>query len=127
MEKLIISTEKLDAGVPLVLVKLSGTVETANASSLEEALNSVIEEDYFRIIVDLSDVSYISSAGWGIFISQIKRVRRNSGDIKLAGMTAEVLEVFDLLEFQNILRPYPGADEAIESFQSASASKAQKN
>ncbi|UCH85322.1 MAG: STAS domain-containing protein, partial [Candidatus Latescibacterota bacterium] len=101
MEKLIISEERLHASVPLTLLSLKGTIETTNASTLEEAIDRIIEEECYRIVVDLGGVSYISSAGWGIFISEIKRVRRNAGDIKLAAMTAPVREVFDLLEFNN--------------------------
>ena len=86
MEKLIISEERLSSDIPVVLLSLKGTIETTNASTLEDAIERVIGDDCFRIIVDLSEVTYISSAGWGIFISEIKRVRREAGDIKLASM-----------------------------------------
>ena len=90
MEKLIISEEKIASVNPMVLLSLKGTIETTNATTLEDAIERILGEACFRIVVDLSDVTYISSAGWGIFISEIKRIRRNSGDIKLAGMTPEV-------------------------------------
>jgi len=70
-------------------------------------------------------VTYISSAGWGIFISEIKRIRRNGGDIKLAAMSPEVREVFDLLEFGNILKPYESASDALRDFSSPSNSSTQ--
>lgn len=116
MQKLIISEEKLDTKDPAVLLSLKGTIETTNASTLEEILRKIISEKCYRIIVDLSGVSYISSAGWGIFISEIKRIRGNGGDIKLASMTREVREVFDLLEFNNILKPYATTEEAMKAF-----------
>jgi anti-anti-sigma factor len=126
MEKLIISEERLNAPVPLTLLSLKGTIETTNASTLEEAIDRIIEDRCFRIVVDLAGVTYISSAGWGIFISEIKRVRRNAGDIKLAAMTAPVREVFDLLEFNNILRPYPDRGDAVRDFQSATGAKTEE-
>ncbi len=116
MEKLIISEERIGDDTPVVLVRLTGTVETTNASVLEEALERIINGKCFRIVVDLSEVSYVSSAGWGIFISEIKRIRRNGGDIKLATMVPEVREVFDLLEFNNILKPYGTKEEALRDF-----------
>ncbi len=126
MEKLIISEERLNSPTALTLLTLKGTIETTNASSLEEAIDRIIEDRCFRIVVDLSNVTYISSAGWGIFISEIKQVRRNAGDIKLAAMTAPVREVFDLLEFNNILKPYAGKDEAVRDFRSAAGAKAEE-
>lgn len=126
MEKLIISEERLSAPFPLTLLSLKGTIETTNASTLEEAIDRIIEERCFRIVVDLAGVTYISSAGWGIFISEIKRVRRNAGDIKLAAMTAPVREVFDLLEFNNILKPYPDKREAVRDFRSTTGAKTEE-
>jgi len=123
MEKLIISEERLNSPVSLTLLSLKGTIETTNASTLEEAINRIINERCFRIVVDLAGVTYISSAGWGIFISEIKRVRRNSGDIKLSAMTAPVREVFDLLEFNNILKPYRDKDDAVRDFHSVAGIK----
>ena len=119
MEKLIISEENVNPRDRVVLLNLKGTIETTNAGTLEDVIGRIINGKCFRIIVDLSGVTYISSAGWGIFISEIKRVRRESGDIKLAAMRPEVREVFDLLEFNNILRPYPDKLEALKDFQSA--------
>ena len=128
MEKLIISEEEVESDDPTVLISLKGAIETTNASTLEDAISRLIEERCYRIVVDLSEVSYISSAGWGIFISEIKRVRREEGDIKLTSMRPEVREVFELLEFNNILRPYDIKDEAISDFDpSPQKSKARKS
>ena len=122
MGKLIISEEKINGKHPTVLISLKGTIETTNASMLEETLERIINENCFRIVVDLNGVNYVSSAGWGIFISEIKRIRRSGGDIKLAAMTPEVREVFDLLEFNNILKPYVTREEALQAFLTTSKS-----
>ena len=116
MERLIISEERTGADNSLTLLTLSGTIETTNASGLEETLERIINDKCYRIVVDLGSVKYISSAGWGIFISEIKRIRRNEGDIKLAAMTPEVREVFELLEFNSILKPFDDKESAVSDF-----------
>ncbi len=121
MEKLIIAQESVNPREKVVLLNLKGTIETTNAGTLEDVIERIINDECYKIVVDLSQVTYVSSAGWGIFISEIKRVRRESGDIKLAAMRPEVREVFDLLEFNNILKPYPDKVEAIRDFKSADA------
>ncbi|HKW14986.1 MAG TPA: STAS domain-containing protein [Candidatus Krumholzibacteria bacterium] len=121
MEKLVISEERAGANPPVAVLTLKGTIETTNASGLEETLARIVDERCYRIVVDLGAVTYISSAGWGIFISEIKRIRRNGGDIKLAAMSPEVREVFDLLEFGNILKPYERPADALRDFASASS------
>jgi anti-sigma B factor antagonist len=122
MEKLVISEERAGTGLPVCVLTLKGTIETTNASGLEETLTRIVDERCFRIVVDLGGVTYISSAGWGIFISEIKRIRRNGGDIKLAAMSPEVREVFDLLEFGNILKPFERTTDALREFASTSDS-----
>jgi len=117
MEKLIISEERTNSERPISLITLKGAIETTNAAGLEDTLRRIIGDRCFRIVVDLAGVNYISSAGWGIFISEIKRIRRNGGDIKLAGMTPEVREVFELLEFNSILKPFNVTSEAIREFE----------
>jgi len=125
MEKLVISEERAGSNPPVAVLTLKGTIETTNASGLEETLTRIVDESCYRIVVDLGSVTYISSAGWGIFISEIKRIRRNGGDIKLAAMSPEVREVFDLLEFGNILKPYESASDALRDFSSPSNSSTQ--
>jgi len=61
-------------------------------------------------------VDYISSAGWGIFISEIKGIRERGGDLKLVRMIPDVYEVFELLEFHYILKAYDSIEEAIRDF-----------
>jgi anti-sigma B factor antagonist len=121
MEKLVISEERLKGEKPVSVITLRGTVETTNAAGLEDTLQRVIDDHCYRIVVDLSDVSYVSSAGWGIFISEIKRIRRNGGDIKLAAMRPEVREVFELLEFNSILRPFEDRRRAVKDFDTVDA------
>jgi len=101
------------------VLKVSGYLDTTTASELETALDGLLGKKEIKIVVDLSGVNYISSAGWGIFIGEIKEIRHKGGDIKLSGMSGDVYEVFQLLEFNSILEAYEKADEAIASFEEA--------
>jgi anti-sigma B factor antagonist len=98
------------------ILRVSGYVDTTTSPELERRLQALLREKRYHIVVDLSRVEYISSAGWGIFISEIREIREKGGDLKLAGMIPDVREVFDLLEFENILQSYSDADLAAASF-----------
>ena len=98
------------------VLKVSGYLDTTTASELETALYSLLNKEERKIVIDLAGVDYISSAGWGIFISEIKDIRRKGGDLKLAGMTGDVYEVYQLLEFSSILEAYDSADLAAAAF-----------
>jgi anti-sigma B factor antagonist len=98
------------------ILRVSGYVDTTTSPDLERRLQALLREKRYHVVVDLSRVEYISSAGWGIFISEIREIREHSGDLKLAGMIPDVKEVFDLLEFENILQAYSDASLAAASF-----------
>jgi len=98
------------------VLRVSGYVDTTTSPDLERRLQSLLRDKRYHVVVDLAHVEYISSAGWGIFISEIREIREQGGDLKLAGMIPDVREVFDLLEFENILQSYPDADLAVSSF-----------
>jgi anti-sigma B factor antagonist len=91
-------------------------VDTTTSAELEESLKRLLKKNRFNIVIDLAGVNYISSAGWGIFISEIKSIRENGGDLKLASMVADVYEVFELLEFQTILESFDTVGAAVKSF-----------
>jgi len=98
------------------ILRVSGYVDTTTSPDLERRLQALLREKRYHVVVDLARVEYISSAGWGIFISEIREIREHGGDLKLAGMAPDVREVFDLLEFENILQSYTDADLAVASF-----------
>jgi len=98
------------------VIKVGGYIDTTTSSELERSLGSLLKKNMYRIIVDLGDVDYISSAGWGIFISEIKGIKENSGDLKLVRMIPEVYEVFELLEFHYILKAYDTIEDAVDAF-----------
>jgi anti-sigma B factor antagonist len=98
------------------ILRVSGYVDTTTSPDLERRLQALLKEHRYHIVVDLSSVEYISSAGWGIFISEIREIREQGGDLKLAGMIPDVREVFDLLEFENILKSYSDATLAVSAF-----------
>ncbi len=100
----------------IALVRLVGFVDTNTVAQLSQIMNQITNAGHYKIIFDLGDVNYISSAGWGIFIGEIREIRERDGDIKLACLTPEVEEVYKVLEFDTILQAYQTVDEAIQDF-----------
>ncbi len=117
MEGIQVSTEVAGSRNHISIIKVGGYIDTTTSSELERALDSLLKQGRFYLVVDLGNVDYISSAGWGIFISEIKSIRENNGDLKLVRMVPDVYEIFELLEFHHILDVYDAVDEAINKFE----------
>lgn len=111
----------LDSSGPqgeISVVRVDGVIDTMTSTDLEKVMNSLMERRRYKIIIDLGGVDYISSAGWGIFISNIREIRQHTGDIKLARMIPNVYEIFELLEFDSILKAFDSVEKAKTDFDS---------
>lgn len=97
-------------------IRVDGVIDTITAGELEEVIESLLKRGRYRIVVDLAGVDYISSAGWGIFISHIRDLRSRDGDIVLANMIANVYEIYQLLEFDNVIKAFASLDLARSEF-----------
>ncbi|EQB63753.1 MAG: Anti-sigma-factor antagonist [candidate division Zixibacteria bacterium RBG-1] len=111
-EELKISVESAGPENEVVKIRVDGVLDTLTSPELEKVMNSLVAQRRYKIIIDLGGVDYISSAGWGIFISHLKEIRENRGDLKLTRMLPQVSEIFELLEFDSILRTYPTLENA---------------
>ncbi len=98
--------------ITLLIVK--GHIDTVTAPEFDKHLRSLLSANKFKLIVDLKDVQYISSAGWGIFIRELKYIRKQKGDLVLAGMQSEVGDIYDTLGFASMLKAYPDVETAVE-------------
>ncbi|MDQ7054441.1 MAG: STAS domain-containing protein [candidate division KSB1 bacterium] len=116
MEGIQVSVERAGMNNNIAVIKVGGYIDTTTSAELEHALDSLLKAGMNRIIIDLGNVDYISSAGWGIFISEIKGIRERGGDLKLVRMIPDVYEVFELLEFHYILKAFDTLEEAVRDF-----------
>jgi len=121
MKGIDVIVEQAGSRYQIAVVRVLGQIDTTTSHELERRLQYLLKDRQFEIVIDLSKVTYISSAGWGIFISEIRGIRESGGDLKLVGMTPEVAEVFELLEFHNILESFKTVEAAVERFEKPKA------
>ncbi len=116
MDEIKLSLSQSGPSGELSIVRVDGVVDTITASEMENVLEKLINQDRYKILVDLGGVEYISSAGWGIFISRIQEIREHDGDIKLVNMIPNVYEIYELLEFENIIPAYETLEQGKKSY-----------
>lgn len=99
---------------------LKGYLDAHTAIDFENALQELVSESRVCIIVNLSELDYISSAGLGVFMGFIEDIREKNGDIKMAEPSDKVMRVFELLGFQVLYQIYQSEEEAIMKYQDSS-------
>lgn len=98
------------------VVYLKGYLDAHTASEFENALQQLVDENRVQIVVNLSELNYISSAGLGVFMGFIEDVRVKGGDIKLAELSDKVFRVFDLLGFPVLYEIFQDEEEAVQKY-----------
>lgn len=101
------------------IVYLKGYLDAHTASDFEKVLQDLLDEDRVRIVINLAELNYISSAGLGVFMGFIEDIRGKEGDIKLAELKEKVFRVFDLLGFPVLYEIFDKEQEAIDKYNNA--------
>jgi anti-sigma B factor antagonist len=98
------------------VLALDGYLDAHTAPQFEKAIQEEFEAGQKRIVVDCARLSYISSAGLGVFMSFIEEIRDAGGDIKLAAIVPKVYQVFDVLGFPALFEILDTVDAAADRF-----------
>jgi len=101
---------------PVSVLEIKGYLDAHTAPELESAIDTLVKERKYNIIVNCRDLTYISSAGLGVFMAYIEEVRKNQGDIKLTNMSPKIYNVFDLLGFPLLYEIFKDEREAMKRF-----------
>jgi anti-sigma B factor antagonist len=100
----------------LTVLALDGFLDAHTAPDFEKAIQSEIDAGHRQFIVDGSKLTYISSAGLGVFMGFIEELREQGGDIKICGLSPKVDQVFDILGFHALYDIVPDVPAAVQRF-----------
>jgi len=99
------------------LVKAKGRIDSETATAFSDAIQKVLGQERFHIVLDFSNVDFISSAGLRVLIATQKTCRRfNRGEIVLSNLKPKILSSLDLAGFTSLFKIYDDNIAAIGSF-----------
>ena len=94
------------------IIGFIGRLDAYSAAEVEKKIDVVIEEGCVKMVLNLEGLEYISSSGLRVFLSQLKKVRKQQGDIKLACMKPNIREVFDIAGFTQLFNIFETEEAA---------------
>jgi anti-sigma B factor antagonist len=95
-----------------LLMKVTGEVDASSSIELDEAIKKVIEEEPQNLVVDCTNLDYISSAGLGVFMSYIEEFRKHEARLVIFGLNPKVKNVFEILGLDQLLKICATEEEA---------------
>jgi len=93
------------------LLALSGKLDAGTAGTLEQKLVATIDAGGKFVLLNCSELSYVSSAGLRVLLMAAKKLKPANGRIVLSALQPHIREVFDIAGFSSIF-PIHDTDEA---------------
>jgi anti-sigma B factor antagonist len=82
---------------------VGGEIDMSNAEAFREQLRELTAGDGAKVIVDLSLVQFMDSAGLGVLIGGLKQVRLTGGSLRVVGTSAHLIELFHITGIYKVL------------------------
>jgi anti-sigma B factor antagonist len=101
---------------PANVITVIGSMDALTSADFSSFVSAQVEQGQNKLVVDLSQVDYMSSAGLRAILAVLKEARQGGGDLRLAAAQPGVEKILKLSGFMSILKFYPAVEEAITSF-----------
>jgi anti-sigma B factor antagonist len=99
------------------MVKVKGRIDGSNASELEKLLVSLTDEGRYKIIFDMEEVNFMSSAGWWVLIRTQKTCKRyKRGELVLVCVDERIRSSLDLVGMGSYFKIFDDVTAAVGSF-----------
>jgi len=95
------------------VLRLEGEIDLHVSPAVTTSLNEMITERPTRLVVDLSGVTYIDSAGLAAFIGAKQNVEAYGGKFALAGVQEAVRSIFEISRLDQLFSIFPDVDAAL--------------
>ena len=99
------------------LLSASGRIDSGTAPKLQSVINEITDEGNYKLVLDLTDVDFISSAGLWVLVNTQKKCKRfNRGEMVLSGLQKRIHDALDLAGFIPYFKIFEDSTQAVGSF-----------
>lgn len=99
----------------IAIVEVEGSIDSKTAPDLQQSILNIIDETN-KIILDLSQVSFVSSAGLRVLLLVYRQLKTKDGKVVLVGVSEEIKEVMFMTGFINFFEINSTSEEALQNF-----------
>ena len=118
-----LSSERLDAGGDYV-VSLGGEVDLYTAPELKQELHRLVGDGATRLVIDMSDTTFVDATTLGVLLSVVKRVRPEGGTVVLVCPDRNVRRIFEITLLDRVFAIVDTRDEAFAELTSSAPASA---
>ena len=100
----------------VLILRADGGLDSSNAEELVSELSRLVEAGARKLIVDCSQLGFISSYGVSVLVRLHKKLAERGGQVKLAAVDSRIARFLDVAGLARVFQLYPNVDEARVAF-----------
>jgi anti-sigma B factor antagonist len=105
---------------PISLLDVSGRLTSFEIGALRESISRLLKQGRKNIVLNLSELQYLDSSGIGELARAYVSVVKESGQMKVVGLSRKVEEILKITQLYQVFPEFPTEEEALESFPESS-------
>ena len=98
------------------VMKVTGRVDSETAPDLDAALSKLLNENRNKIVLNLQDVDFLSSAGLRAMVKALKGAQKSGGDVRLAAVSQPIEVILRTVGMMQMFKMYSTSEEAVAGF-----------
>lgn len=102
-------------------LRASGEIDGEGANRLRDSIRACVADRQYRLVLDLSDVMFLSYMGAGVLVEGLGLVQTFHGDLKLASMNIQTRRLLSMMGLGHIFESYATEVAAIQGYQQEAA------
>jgi anti-anti-sigma factor len=100
----------------VVIIEVEGEIDAHTARQLDKTLNDLLAQGHSRLVLDASQMGFISSAGLRAIMFAQREARSRGGQLRVCGLNAQTRRVFEMARLDEYLHLSDTRGEAIEGW-----------
>ena len=98
------------------LVTVSGRIDSSSAPQFDQALKDVMGNGRYNLVLDMTAVNYMSSAGLRAIVSALRECKKKKGDVRISSPSERVSDVLSLAGLDSLFQIFDDTTSAVGSY-----------
>ncbi len=111
-----LSVQQKTAANGVVVLELSGGIVSGRCTALEEQVMALAAGGHTRVVMDVTGITFLDSAGVGTIVACLTKLKKAGGDLRIAGATGKAEAVLKMTQVDQVIRFFPTFEAALADF-----------
>lgn len=96
------------------VIEWQDNITLKNVEQFRQEMDNFLKTTHEKLILSLTNTTYINSAGLGVIADSVMQARRNQKELVVSNIQQSIKEIFSIVKFSSFMKLFESEQEAIE-------------